>query len=421
MRAVQQIQKAEAFGRVADIAERPHLELARSAHLEQIGPFLLDELESQTDAVHAFLPQLVELAVDRRRSRSDLERQRSAVGKVAPAVSVAIDIAELVEQRPRPCGIEANVAAELRIIPGHVRRDGLRRRLTLALSHDTDLVLGVVRHADRATQRNLVVAVASDDRIPHVEIGVRDRRLDRAPHLHALLREPRLELVAWIEHVADQIDRHRNEVELAVLEREQSRVGFLDDRDLDATNLRQLLAAHARDQRPVCGIAALGKEDVAVTRIRFEHDLLSAPPILEKIRPGTDWIGHRPAACVSVSGNDFARDRCCRRSREIGKQIVRRMFEIEADRVAIDRLHAFDRRVVVELPGLLRGGDGSFRPHDPFIEDQLGDRAHLRIEHPLPGIDVVCSSELALRPFEHRVVGKIDTVLELDGPGLAVG
>ena len=164
-----------------------------------------------------------------------------------------------------------------------------------------------------------------------------------------------------------------------------------------------------------------GKEDVAVTRVRFEHDLLSAPPILEKIRPGTDWIGHRPAACVSVSGNDFARDRCCRRSREIGKQIVRRMFEIEADRVAIDRLHAFDRRVVVELPGLLRGGDGSFRPHDPFIEDQLGDRAHLRIEHPLPGIDVVCSSELALRPFEHRIVGKIDTVLELDGPGLAVG
>src|SRR6266705_4754145 len=102
VRPVEQIEKSEAFGRVADIAERPHLKLAGPAHLEQIGPLLLDELESQADAVHAFFPQLVELAVDGRRRRSNGERQRLAVREIAPAVSVAVDIAEFVEQRLGP-------------------------------------------------------------------------------------------------------------------------------------------------------------------------------------------------------------------------------------------------------------------------------------------------------------------------------
>ncbi len=198
------------------------------------------------------------------------------------------------------------------------------------------------------------------------------------------MRESGLELVGRIEHVADQIHGHCHVVELAVFEREQPGLGFLDDRDLDAADLGQLLAAHARHQRAIRGIAAVRKEDVAITGIRFEHDLLSATPILETIRPGTDRIGHRPAARVSVGGNDLARDRGGRRRGEIRKQIVRRIVELDPDGVAIDRLQAFERRIVIELTGLLRRGDGGRRPDDPLIEDQLGDRAHLRIEHPLP-------------------------------------
>src|SRR6266508_1719706 len=134
MRPIEQIEEAEPFCRVADVAEPPHLKLARATHLQELRPLLLDEFQPQADRVHALLPQLVELTIDRRWRRRDREGQRLAVGEVAPAVAVAVDVAELVEQRLCARRIEAYVAAQLRIVTGDVRRDGLGCGLTLTLA-----------------------------------------------------------------------------------------------------------------------------------------------------------------------------------------------------------------------------------------------------------------------------------------------
>src|SRR5262249_59546639 len=125
MRSVEQIQEPEAFGGVADVAQRPHLQLSGPTHLEQVGKLLLDELDSNTHRIHALFPKLVELTVGGRRRRSDGQRERLAVRQIPPTVTVAVDITEFVEQSSGACGVEANVAVELRVVAGDIRRNRL--------------------------------------------------------------------------------------------------------------------------------------------------------------------------------------------------------------------------------------------------------------------------------------------------------
>ena len=189
------------------------------------------------------------------RSGRDLQHERLAVRQIAPAVLVAVDVAELVEQRLRGRRIELRVAVEFRVVAGNVRRNGLRRRERLARAQHADLLVDVVRHADRAPQRDLVRRVAADDRILHVEVRIRDRGLDAARERDALLGEARLQLVARVEHVRHEVGRHRHVVEIALLEGEEARIRFLDDADLDAADQRQLPAREAsrtRDRRDGC-------------------------------------------------------------------------------------------------------------------------------------------------------------------------
>src|SRR5207248_1955074 len=93
--------ESEPFGRRIDVAEPPHLQLPESRHLEQVGPFLCDELDANADRIHTAPPQLIALAIFARWRRSHLDHHRTPVRQLAVPVAIAILVAELVEQRLR--------------------------------------------------------------------------------------------------------------------------------------------------------------------------------------------------------------------------------------------------------------------------------------------------------------------------------
>ena len=86
------------------------------------------------------------------------ERQRLAVGQIAPAVAILVDVTEAVEQRPRRRRIVGRRDVQRVVVARNVRRNRLRRRQRLALVDDADQLRRVERHRDRAAQRDLVAA-----------------------------------------------------------------------------------------------------------------------------------------------------------------------------------------------------------------------------------------------------------------------
>src|SRR6185503_1822245 len=53
------------------------------------------------------------------------------------------------------------------------------------------------------------------------------------------VREFRLQPVVGVEHVVDEVHRHRREIELLLAKREKARLRFLDDADLDIWHERK--------------------------------------------------------------------------------------------------------------------------------------------------------------------------------------
>jgi hypothetical protein len=63
-----------------------------------------------------------------------------------------------------------------------------------------------------------------------------------------------LQATARVQHVGDEVGGNVRVVERARVEREELRARFLDDRDLDASDLRQPLAFHRRSDRADGGV-----------------------------------------------------------------------------------------------------------------------------------------------------------------------
>ena len=134
-----------------------------------------------------------------------------------------------------------------------------------------------------------------------------------------------------------------------------------------------------------------------------------------------DRVLHRPAARIAVGLDHFARDGRRQHLREIGQEVVGRPLQLEPDRVAVHRQQPLHRRVVVELARLLRLGDGGVGALEEVVEHLQVRRTQLRIEHPLPRIDVVGRRQLALAALERRIVVEIDARLDPERPHEAVG
>ena len=294
-------------------------------------------------------------------------------------------------------------------------RDGL------SLPQHLDFLVGVERHADRPAQRHLVLGVAAHDRVFHVEERVADGGLDAARQRDAGFREARLQRVVRLQDVRDEVRRDLDVVEVALFEGQQPRVGFLDDADVHLAHHRQLPSLQSGDDRAVGGVGAVGIAHFAEAGIRLEYDLLAAPPFLEPVRPGADRVLHRPAAAVAVRLDDVARHRRGLDRRQVGQQIVGGLRQAYLDRVPVERDQSGHRRVVVELAGFLRLDHQGIRTFEQAVECLQLRRAHLRVEHALPRIDVVGSRQLALASLERRVVVEIDAGLDAYRPLQAVG
>ena len=174
-------------------------------------------------------------------------------------------------------------------------------------------------------------------------------------------------------------------------------------------------------KRAIVGIAALRIELVAKRRIGLQHDPLPAPPVLEAEGPGSHRIRHHPAGAVRVGFDHFARDPRGGDGREVGQELVVGEVELELQRVAVDRLQALDRRVVVELARLPGFRDDGLGADEAPVERLQRIRAHPRVEHALHPVHVVGGRQLPALPLEHRVVGEVDAGPDADRPGLAVG
>ena len=226
------------------------------------------------------LPHLLLLAAERVGAGVVLHRERLAVGQRAQAVG-ALLVAEAVEQRVGARRVEPHARAVLRIVADDAGRNRELRFDRLAVAHDADLLVDVVRHGHRAAQRDLLLGQAADHRVLHVPEHVADLGVDEARQLDALAAELRVELVA-VEHLRRERTFHVHEVELAFLEREEARLVLLHDADLDAPDLGHLLALHLGDELRVLGIVGLEvPREAAVLRVRLEDDLVAADPLLQ--------------------------------------------------------------------------------------------------------------------------------------------
>ncbi len=302
---------------------------------------------------------------------------------------------------------------------GDVRRDRLRGDRRLSLADDPDLVVDVVRGADRAPQRDLLRRIAADDRVFHVEVRVRDRELGRSLHFHAALRVFGQQPVLRIHHARRERARHVDDVELRAREHQEARIVFLDDRHLDRSDLRQALARHRRSHRLRRGIGIRRrgrKDDLAEIRIGLEDDLLSAQPLLQPIRVAADRVVHRAAVLVGVALDHLPRDDAQRGAVQVGKQRVVGLDELQLQRVTVDGAQSFDLGVVIEAAGRLRLFGRGIDP-DELAANEVGvRRADARVDEPLPAVDDVRRGHLALPAVEGGIVGESNAWLEPDGP-----
>src|SRR5664279_6531192 len=91
--AVDALERVLPVGRRRERADAPEHELAGASRLQVLRPLRRLEHGAQAERVHVLFPELVELARRLIGLRRHLEQQRAAVGLLAPAVAVAIDIA----------------------------------------------------------------------------------------------------------------------------------------------------------------------------------------------------------------------------------------------------------------------------------------------------------------------------------------
>jgi hypothetical protein len=248
----------------------------------------------------------------------------------------------------------------------------------------------------------------------------REPRLLRSLQRHALLRILRLQAVPVVEHAGNEVARHVDEVELVAVERKQPRVRLLDHGNFHATDLRQALALHGGVGRLRFGVRVARQRRkglLAIVRIRLEHDALRAPPFLEPVGAGAHGIGHRPAARVAVRLDDFARDRRELRRGQARQEGVVGLDQLELQRVAVGCAHALDVLVVIELARAFRFLERLVEAREAVAHEECVRRADLRIDEPLDRVHEIVRGQLALLSLEDGVVGEIDALLHLDGPG----
>ncbi len=415
---VEELQEVLRVGIVGDPGRPGHLELADPLVVQQVHELHGARAHAHADGRRRLHPQLGELAVGLAAGVVlvvDLEG--APVGKLPPAVAVAVEVAVDVQQRLGPRGVVVLLGRpEGGVVAHHARGHGALGGDRLPLAHDEDLLAAVVGHHHRAPQRHLLRPVAADDGILHVEHVVGDLRLLLAEHQHALARERRGQPAVG-QHLVDEIRGGLVEqVVLAVHEGEEARLLLLDGIDLDAVQQRKPLAVQGVDGAavPLVGRVRVARVQLvaAVVGVPLQHDLGAAHPVLEHEGAGAHRVRHR---VVAVGLDHLARHGHHVGHREDVEEVEVRLDELQADRVAVPHFQARDLRVVVEAAGLLRRGRQLVQARDLVLEEPLVGARVARVAEALDRVLDVLRHELALVSLEGRVVGEEDPGADAEG------
>ena len=424
LRAVQALQRLLAVGGRGQRAHAPHLQLAGARRLQVLGPLGGGKFQPDADRPHVLLPQLVELAALLVGLGGVLDEQRRTIGLLAPAIAIAVDIAVQIEQRLGARRVEITVGAlEGRVVAGRVRHHDALRGYGHAAAHEADFAVDVHAQADGAAQCHALGLQAADDRVFHVEVAQRRAGLQHALATDALARQVGRHLAAG-HGDGHEVERHFDEVDLAVEEGQPARLRFFDHRDLDAVDERDAPALQPRRDGLAFDIigSRLGiPQHLAVGRVAFEHDRRRAPPGAQTERPRAHRVLHDLVAIVL---HHLARHGAVevRRGQRLGEA---RPWQLDAElhRVAVRRAQALDLALVVE--GLL-AVERLLAQLGQADEAQVGDagpagRLERRVGKALEGEDVVSRRQLARLALEGRVVLKVDAAFDAHSEGAEIG
>jgi hypothetical protein len=231
------------------------------------------------------------------------------------------------------------------------------------------------------------------------------------------LREVRPQLAVF-QHALRVVAAERDEVQVPLREREDLRLRFLDDADLDAADLRQRLAAHVAHQFLLRCVGVFREADRAVIRVGLENHARRAPPFLEAVRS----CPHRLAHHIGAGGFDrFARNGHRRQTGEPLEQRVIGLRQAHHDGVAIRCLQPFDAGIVVEFRvRLARRIDDGTRPDDEVGQRGVATLAQIRVERPLDRVNIVGGDEFPRLALEDGVVREQDSLLHAHRPRAAV-
>ena len=195
--------------------------------------------------------------------------------------------------------------------------------------------------------------------------------------------------------------RNAGDIQLLVDEGQPQWLLFFDDGHLYAANLGQGLAI---------------EHQLAKIRVGFQYDLATGFPFFQRVGPGAHRLG---IGVAGVGFDGFTRYGAESRHGQNLQKVVVALGQRELQRVFVQRLDALYRGVVVQcaFAGSL---DQRVCADKAAIHQKAPRRIDGGVQVALDGIGVVCSGQLALLAFEHRVCRKIDTRLELEGVHAAI-
>ena len=399
--------------------------LAGARRAQLFGPLGGVELDAKADAPHVLLEALIELALEVVGRGVHHQIQGLAVGRIAAAVAVLVDIAEGVEQALGAGRVEVAVfGLELGVVGAGVGYVGALRRDGLAAAHHANLGLGVHGEADGAAQRHLVGRHATNNRVVHVEHVEEDFAVQCPVERHALLDQVGRKLSAG-RHLGDEVLRHPlNEVMLLVQEAQPTRLVLVNDADFDPVDHRNAPAFELGEQRLALGVVGIRfgvVEALAVGGVALQHDERSPAPLGEHEGPCAHRVRHD---LVAVLLHHLARHGAVQIGLRQLLQKARAGFgEGDADRVAVDGFQAGNGRVVVE--GLLAGLRllaGFFQALDaPGLHRRPAGAGDGGVGVAGEAVDVVLRHQLALLAAKGGVVGEVDAGLDARRPDGEVG
>ncbi len=243
IRPIQQLEEILALRIIGSPRGAPDHQLAFGCRLHVVSKITGEEIGTNADLVEAALPDFRINLGRRIRLPGYLQQQWLAVGHAAVAVCAA-PVPEAIQQLVgEPDIVFIDAGAIVFIMSDHADRDDHLRLHRLAVARLRDIVLQTVCHRNRPAQRDLLLAIAADDRVFHVERGIDNLGHDHAVERDLLRRILRFQLVP-IQHGRRRHLRQLVEVQLLVRESQPARLFFFDDADFNAPNLRHFLALH---------------------------------------------------------------------------------------------------------------------------------------------------------------------------------